>query len=69
MKPVLPRAASSRESTVVTKSLNLQHEYKADDWKLSSQVGYTSASGGRSARFGPNASALLYFGDQRPLFT
>ena len=50
-QPYAELDANYRESTVVTKSLNLQHEYKADDWKLSSQVGYTSASGGKSPEY------------------
>lgn len=40
-----------RESSVDTKSLNLRHDFKGDGWKLASQVGYTSAAGGKSPEY------------------
>ena len=40
-----------RESSVSTKSLNLRHDFKANDWKLASQVGYTAATGGKSPEY------------------
>jgi iron complex outermembrane receptor protein len=50
-QPYAELDANYRESTVTTKSLNLRHDFKVDDWKLTSQVGYTSASGGKSPEY------------------
>ena len=40
-----------RESTVKTRSINLRHDYSGDKWVLTSQVGYTSASGGKNPEY------------------
>jgi len=50
-QPYAEQDANYRESTVVTKSLNLSHEFSADGWKLKTQGGYTSASGGKNPEY------------------
>lgn len=40
-----------RESTVVTKSLNLRHDFYGDKWVFTSQVGTTEATGGKNPEY------------------
>jgi len=74
-QPYAELDANYRQSIVKTRSLNLRHDFKADDWTLSSQVGTTKASGGKnpeylmkyllksggySFNYGPKMAGVLY---------
>jgi TonB-dependent receptor len=50
-QPYAQLDANYRMSTVTTKSLNLRHDYNGDKWVLTSQVGYTSARGGKDPEY------------------
>jgi len=50
-QPYAELDANYRVSHVDTKSLNLKHDYYGDAWTFESQVGYTSASGGKDPEY------------------
>jgi len=50
-QPYAELDANYRVSHVDTKSLNLKHDYYGDVWTFESQVGYTSASGGKDPEY------------------
>ncbi|SFR88203.1 iron complex outermembrane recepter protein [Dyella sp. OK004] len=50
-QPYAELDANYRKSTVTTKSINLRHDYNGDKWVLTSQVGYTSATGGKDPEY------------------
>ncbi|MDF4025857.1 TonB-dependent receptor [Luteibacter sp. PPL201] len=50
-QPYAELDANYRETTVSTKSINLRHDFNGDAWTFSSQLGYTSARGGKSPEY------------------
>jgi iron complex outermembrane receptor protein len=50
-QPYAQLDANYRESTVVTKSLNLRHDFYGDKWVFTTQVGATKATGGKSPEY------------------
>jgi len=50
-QPYAELDANYRKTKVDTKSINLKHDYHGDAWTFESQLGYTSASGGKSPEY------------------
>jgi iron complex outermembrane receptor protein len=50
-QPYAELDANYRVTHVDTKSINLKHDYYGDKWTFESQVGYTSASGGKDPEY------------------
>jgi iron complex outermembrane receptor protein len=50
-QPYAELDANYRVTHVDTKSLNLKHDYYGDKWTFESQVGYTSATGGKDPEY------------------
>jgi len=50
-QPYAELDANYRKTEVSTKSINLRHDFTGDEWQFTSQVGYTSASGGKDPEY------------------
>lgn len=50
-QPYAELDANYRKTEVSTKSINLRHDFNGDEWVFTSQVGYTSASGGKDPEY------------------
>ena len=50
-QPYAELDANYRKSVVTTKSLNLRNDYKDDDWTLTTQLGSTTAGGGKNPEY------------------
>jgi len=74
-QPYAELDANYRRTSVTTKSLNLRHDYKGDDWTVATQLGSTAATGGKdpeylmkflllsggySFSYGPKSAGVVY---------